>query len=434
MATEGSGHLTGRVTTWLADLRRTVAHWTSSPDHQAGTGRILPPDLGPVSILGVDHLEWYVGNARLTAAWFQRLGFTPIARQGPDTGVQDLDSILLAAGDVRILLTSGLTPNHDATRAVAARGDAIHDVAWSVGDVEVAYGRCVHAGLEPDHLPVTLMGAPEEESMSLIPITTCDEVLHTLVTRPESPTSGGDFAPGFVTTAEPSSGAGPVTRVAGITTVVAPGRLDDVVGQHLRLFDLVEVERAERDGVTVAVLACPDDVSRSEEKPLIAAGALRLVFTSPGERTERNQLDEFLARHGGSGVRTVTLATDDMAGLVADWQRAGVSFLAAPLNTDHDVGDGDHDADDESDAGIGGHDADEPGRGAVVVADYGGVVVRRAVTTPLQPRTPVVVAIEEAPDGVSSSADLACDEEAALAMHRRAFLPIEPLGTWGGGR
>lgn len=419
MDTEGFGPLTDRVTTWLADLRSTVAEWTASPD-QAGTGRILPPDLGPVSILGVDHLEWYVGNARLTAAWFQRLGFTPIARQGPDTGVQDLDSILLAAGDVRILLTSGLTRKHDATRAVAARGDAIHDVAWSVGDVEVAYGRCVHAGLEPDHLPVTLMGAPDEESMSLIPITTGDEVLHTLVARPKS--HAGGFAPGFVTTAEPSSGAGQVTRVTGITTVVSPGRLDDVLGQYLRLFDLVEVERTERDGVTVAVLACPGDVSRSEDKPVIAAGALRLVFASPGERTERNQLDDFLAHHGGSGVRTVTLATDDVAGLMADWQRAGVSFLAAPPNVDHVVGDVDHAAD------------DEPGKGVLVTTESGTTVVRRAVTTPLQPRTPVVVVIEEAPDGVSSSADLAHDEEAALAMHRRAFLPIEPLGTWGGGR
>ena len=65
-----------------------------------------PPKLG-----GIDHLEWWVGNARAFAAFLaSAFGFEPVARAGPETGRRDRVSYLLQQGDVRFLITGGLTP------------------------------------------------------------------------------------------------------------------------------------------------------------------------------------------------------------------------------------------------------------------------------------------------------------------------------------
>lgn len=377
-------------------------------------GRILPADQGPVGLLGVDHVEWYVGNATHTAAWLGRLGFKLVARQGPDTGVQDLVSLLMAAGDIRLLLSTGLTPNHDATRAVRARGDAVHDVALAVDDVEAAYGRILHGGVEPDHLPVELRGSGGDDVASLVPVTTTDEVLHTLIARDGAgPPGGPAFAPGFVAASSTAAAVDPQaapTRLSAVTTVVAPGRLDATVRQYCALFRLVEVSRAEGDDVIVSVLADPETVSSRGEVPVIAPDAVRFVFASPAPRRDRSHLDDFLFRHGGSGVRTLTFATGDLDATVKAWQQAGVEFLA--------------DGDFVTDGGLGDEASDTDGAHPV----------RRAASVPIQPRTPLVLAVEEAPQGVADPGRLALADEAGLATHRRAHPPVPPMGTWSGGR
>lgn len=396
----------------LAERRAGESGPSPHAPSRSGRGRVMPPDPGPVPITGIDHLEWYVGNAALTAGWLERLGFTLVARQGPDTGVQDLESLLLAAGDIRLLVSTGLTPNHDVTRSVAARGDAIHDVAFAVADVETAYARILHCGLEPDHLPVHLHDE-RETGMSLVPLTTRESVLHTMLARDGGGAAAGpDFAPGFVapTTAGDTvdtddPGDSGITRVAAVTTVVAPGSLDAVIDQHTALFALTEVAREERDGALVVVLAPAAAAVEGEDgDAVIAASATRYVYVSPGERRERNHLDDFLVSHGGPGVRTVTFATDDLDATLAHWRGRGVRFL-------------------ETDAGD-------------VVASVGddGSRVARAATLPLQQRSPIVLAIEQAGDGVRNAIDLAFAEERALARERAAHPAAPPLGTWGGGR
>jgi len=66
-----------------------------------------------MKITGIDYLELYVGNARQAAHFYRTaLGFTPIAAAGPETGVKDCLSIVLAQGQVRLVLTSSLRPGN----------------------------------------------------------------------------------------------------------------------------------------------------------------------------------------------------------------------------------------------------------------------------------------------------------------------------------
>src|ERR1700685_2365997 len=79
---------------------------------------------------GWDHLEWWVGNARAVTAWLTSgFGFEVVAYAGPETGVADRASYLLAQGDVRFVVTAGLGPDSEVSRHVLRHGDGIRPPA-----------------------------------------------------------------------------------------------------------------------------------------------------------------------------------------------------------------------------------------------------------------------------------------------------------------
>ena len=61
---------------------------------------------------GLDHVEFWVGNARQAAAYDRALwGFTPVAYAGLETGVRDRSSYVMRQNDITIVLTAPLTPD-----------------------------------------------------------------------------------------------------------------------------------------------------------------------------------------------------------------------------------------------------------------------------------------------------------------------------------
>ena len=75
-------------------------------------------------LLGIDHVELWVGNAA-QAAYFLRtaFGFTEVAYAGLETGSRDRTSHVLEQGRVRLVLTGALRsgpPDRRAPRAATA--------------------------------------------------------------------------------------------------------------------------------------------------------------------------------------------------------------------------------------------------------------------------------------------------------------------------
>ncbi|MGH2807369.1 MAG: VOC family protein, partial [Actinomycetota bacterium] len=66
-------------------------------------------------ILGIDYLEFYVGNAKQAAHYYRSLGFTPIAYRGLETGSRDRVSWCVQQGDVRFVFTGALSPDDPIT-------------------------------------------------------------------------------------------------------------------------------------------------------------------------------------------------------------------------------------------------------------------------------------------------------------------------------
>jgi 4-hydroxyphenylpyruvate dioxygenase len=94
-----------------------------------------------------DHVEFWVGNAKQAAYFYERaMGFQPVAYAGPETGVRDRASYVLEQGDIRFVVTSALRPDHEIARHAHVHGDGVRDVAFEVESASDAYRQALQRG------------------------------------------------------------------------------------------------------------------------------------------------------------------------------------------------------------------------------------------------------------------------------------------------
>ncbi len=132
---------------------------------------------------GIDHVEFWVGNAKQAAHYFRTLwGFTPVAYAGLETGVRDRASYVMVQNDIRFVLTAPITPDGELAEHVARHGDGVHDIAFAVDDVESAWRETTTRGARSAQEPAESPG--EKGVLRTRAIHTYGEVIHTL-RRPE---------------------------------------------------------------------------------------------------------------------------------------------------------------------------------------------------------------------------------------------------------
>src|SRR5215218_9892313 len=105
-------------------------------------------------INGTDYVEFYVGNAKQSALFYQAaFGFQLMAYRGPETGVRDRVSYLLVQDKIRLVLTSPLGPDGEIAEHVRKHGDGVRDIALWVDDARDAYEKAVERGAESAYEP-----------------------------------------------------------------------------------------------------------------------------------------------------------------------------------------------------------------------------------------------------------------------------------------
>src|SRR5882672_8833724 len=116
-----------------------------------------------------DHLELWVGNARQAVYFYERAyGYWPIAYSGPETGVRDRASYVLAQGDVRLVVTSGLAQESEICQFAARHGDGVKDIALTVPDAAAAYEVALERGARGVIEPYTLEDEQGEVQLATI--------------------------------------------------------------------------------------------------------------------------------------------------------------------------------------------------------------------------------------------------------------------------
>src|ERR1700760_109817 len=79
---------------------------------------------------GTDHIEFYVGNAKQAAHFYQSaLGFQPVAYSGPETGVRERASYVVRQNKITFVLTTPLRATHAISNHVLKHGDGVRAIA-----------------------------------------------------------------------------------------------------------------------------------------------------------------------------------------------------------------------------------------------------------------------------------------------------------------
>src|ERR1700758_5409589 len=96
---------------------------------------------------GTDHIEFYVGNAKQAAHFYQSaLGFQPVAYSGPETGVRDRASYVVRQNKITFVLTTPIRTNHAIADHILKHGDGVKVIALKVKDASSAWKETAKRG------------------------------------------------------------------------------------------------------------------------------------------------------------------------------------------------------------------------------------------------------------------------------------------------
>jgi 4-hydroxyphenylpyruvate dioxygenase len=270
-------------------------------------------------LLGVDHVELYVGNAAQAAYYYEHaFGFRKVAYRGLETGTRDRASHVMQQGDVRLVLTSGLRPDDEIGRHVARHGDGVKVIALTVPDAERAYRDAVSRGARAVAEPWTESDAGGRVRMSAI--ATYGETVHLFVDRADY---GGAFLPGYQAV-ESAPDAGLFTGVDHMVGNVELGRMEEWVGFYERVMGFTEMIHFTDEEISTEYSALMSKVVANGD------GRIKFPINEPAEGARKSQIEEYLEYFAGPGVQHVALVTDDIVGTVTELRRRGVSFLTTP--------------------------------------------------------------------------------------------------------
>ena len=271
---------------------------------------------------GIDHVEFWVGNAKQAAAYYRALwGFTPVAYAGLETGVRDRASYVMVQNDIRFVFTAPISDSGELAEHVRRHGDGVHDVAFAVDDVTSAWRETTSRGavsaLEPTEVP------GEKGVLRRSAIHTYGEVLHSFIDRSDY---RGTFAPEYHRIAKPAAAA----------TGQQLLEVDHCVG-NVALGDMNRFVDFYRDVLGFSQLIHYDDkVIHTEYSALMSKvmqsgnGRIKFPINEPAEGKRKSQIQEFLDYYLEAGTQHIALRTEDIVGTVRVLRERGVEFLGLP--------------------------------------------------------------------------------------------------------
>ena len=145
-------------------------------------------------LLGIDYIEFYVGNAKQSAHYFKSaFGFQSEAFSGLETGNRENISFVIKQEKIRLVLTSSYKSNSAVNKHWDKHGDGVKVIAFWVEDATKSFEETVRRGAKPYMKPTK----EEDENGYVIRsgIHTYGETVHLFIERNNY---DGVFLPGFV--------------------------------------------------------------------------------------------------------------------------------------------------------------------------------------------------------------------------------------------
>lgn len=286
----------------------------------------MQKDFLPIN--GTDHVEFYVGNAKQAALYYQHcFGFSLVAYAGPETGVRDRSSYVLQQDKIRFVLTTSLQPGSEIAEHVAKHGDGVKVLALWVDDATKSFNETVVRGAEPAFAPHTMKDEFGEVVVSAI--RTYGETLHTFVERKNYK---GAFLPGYkaVKPTFQSTGIG-LKYVDHCVGNVELGKMNNWVDFYEKVMGFSLLVTFDDKDISTEYSALMSKVVASGN------GYIKFPINEPAAGKKKSQIEEYLDFYKGAGVQHIAIATDDIIHTVSELRRRGVEFLYVPETYYEDI-------------------------------------------------------------------------------------------------
>ena len=268
----------------------------------------------------IDHLEFFVGNARQAAVFYETcFGFHRTAYRGLETGSRDSASYVLEQGDIRFVLTSPLGPDHPAAEFVKQHGDGVGVIALEVPDAAAAFHETTTRGAEP--------ATPLEESSDekgVLRTAAIHLYGDTLIKFVERDDYVGTFAPGFRPFDSAPVTGGVLKAVDHIVGNVELGAMEKWVRFFAETMGFTQLVHFDDKTITTEYSALMSKVMQD------GTGRVKFPINEPATGKRKSQIQEYLDYYRGPGVQHIACATDDIVSTVRHLRANGVEFLRVP--------------------------------------------------------------------------------------------------------
>ena len=289
----------------------------------------------PLRLIDVDHVRFYVGNAKQAAFFYANcFGFQIDQISDLTTGSRQEASYLLTQGNIRLLLTSGLTADHPASREVMRFGDGVKDVAFTVSDAEAAYEQAVKNGAESAYEPIEAMD--ELGSVVQAGVKSFGRVVHSFVSRTgeyalETMKRGGMFAPRFEESPSLSINRFNSDNPCGLIYVdhcvgnVELGQMNHWVTWYEEVLNFKLFKHFDDNDISTEYSALMSKVMDSGRE------LIKIPINEPAAGKRKSQIQEYLDWHDNTpGIQHLALLTSDAIDSVGQLRARGVDFLTIP--------------------------------------------------------------------------------------------------------
>ncbi len=278
-------------------------------------------------IKGIDHVEFYVGNAKQAAHYYKTaFGFVAAAYSGLETGSRDRASYVMDQGLIRLVFSSALSPDHPISRHVFLHGDGVAVIALAVPDAARAYRESTKRGAT-SAIPPTQV----EDEHGLLRYSAVKAYGDTIIKFVDRSDFKGGFAPGYVLwdgASPPDSksryvgyGLTHIDHIVGNVELGAMNRWVDFFAKSMGFSQLVHFDDQD---ISTEYSALMSKVMQD------GSGKVKFPINEPAEGKKKSQIQEFLDYYHGPGVQHLALSTGDIVETVSQLRDNGVEFLFVP--------------------------------------------------------------------------------------------------------
>ena len=272
-------------------------------------------------LLGIDYIEFYVGNAKQSAHYFKSaFGFQSEAFSGLETGNRENISFVIKQEKIRLVLTSSYKSNSAVSKHWDKHGDGVKVIAFWVEDATKSFEETVRRGAKPYMKPTK----EEDENGYVIRsgIHTYGETVHLFIERNNY---DGVFLPGFVkwdSSYNPESiGLKYIDHIVGN---VGWNKMNVWSKFYEEVLGFSQIISFDDNDISTEYTALMSKVMSSGN------GRVKFPINEPAKGINKSQIEEYLDFYNGEGVQHIALETDDIVYTVGHLRKRGVEMLYIP--------------------------------------------------------------------------------------------------------